>query len=118
MSKLKLLPLGGMGSVTQNMYLYQYENEILIVDCGIGFPDMYMPGVDTLIPDVSYLQDQVQKGAKIIAMLLSHGHDDHIGALPYILEDLPKFPIYASPLTAGFARDRLLDKKIDYIHKI
>lgn len=113
MSKLKLLPLGGMGSVTQNMYIYQYENEILIVDCGIGFPDMYMPGVDTLIPDISYLQDQVQKGAKIVAMLLSHGHDDHIGALPYLLDDLPEFPIYASPLTAGFAHDRLLDKKLD-----
>lgn len=113
MSKLKLLPLGGMGGVTQNMYVYQYENEILIVDCGIGFPDMYMPGVDTLIPDITYLQDQVQSGAKIVAMILSHGHDDHIGALPYLLEDLPEFPIYASPLTAGFAHDRLLDKKID-----
>ncbi len=113
MSKLKLLPLGGMGSVTQNMYVYQYENEILIVDCGIGFPDMYMPGVDTLIPDISYLQDQVQAGAKIIAMILSHGHDDHIGALPYLLGDLPEFPIYASPLTAGFAQDRLADKKIE-----
>lgn len=113
MSKLKLLPLGGMGGVTQNMYVYQYENEIVIVDCGIGFPDMYMPGVDTLIPDISYLQDQVQKGAKIVAMLLSHGHDDHIGALPYLLGDLPDFPIYASPLTAGFASDRLADKKLD-----
>jgi ribonuclease J len=113
MSKLKLLPLGGMSSVTQNMYLYQYEKEILLVDCGIGFPDMYMPGVDTLIPDISYLQEQVQNGAKIVAMLLSHGHDDHIGALPYLLPDLPNFPIYASPLTAGFAQDRLSDKKID-----
>lgn len=113
MNKLKLLPLGGMGGVTQNMYLYQYEEEILLVDCGIGFPDMYMPGVDTLIPDISYLQDQVEKGAKIVGMILSHGHDDHIGALPYLLDDLPEFPIYASPLTAGFARDRLLDKKLD-----
>jgi len=113
MSKLKLLPLGGMGGVTQNMYVYQYENEILLVDCGIGFPDMYMPGVDTLIPDITYLQDQLEKGAKIVAMILSHGHDDHIGALPYLLGDLPEFPIYASPLTAGFAHDRLLDKKLD-----
>lgn len=113
MSKLKFLPLGGMGGVTQNMYVYQYDNEILIVDCGIGFPDMYMPGVDTLIPDISYLQKQVEQGAKIVALLLSHGHDDHIGALPYLLDDLPNFPIYASPLTAGFAHDRLLDKKLD-----
>lgn len=113
MNKLKLLPLGGMGGVTQNMYLYQYEEEILLVDCGIGFPDMYMPGVDTLIPDISYLQDQIEKGAKIVGMILSHGHDDHIGALPYLLDELSVFPIYASPLTAGFARDRLLDKKLD-----
>ena len=113
MSKLKLLPLGGMGGVTQNMYLYQYEKEILIVDCGIGFPDMYMPGVDTLIPDISYLQDQLEQGAKIVGMILSHGHDDHIGALPYLLGELPSFPIYGSPLTIGFARDRISEKKLD-----
>lgn len=114
MAKLKLLPLGGMGRVTQNMYLYQYEQEIVIIDCGIGFPDLYMPGVDTLIPDISYLQDQIEAGAKIVGMILSHGHDDHIGALPYILPDLPDFPIFASPLTAGFANDRLIDKKLNH----
>ncbi len=54
MSQLKLIPLGGMGNVTQNMFVYEYEDEILIVDCGIGFPDQYMPGVDILIPDISY----------------------------------------------------------------
>ena len=113
MSKLKFLPLGGMGGVTQNMYLYQYEQEIVIIDCGIGFPDMYMPGVDTLIPDISYLLNQLKSGAKIVGLILSHGHDDHIAALPYILPDLPDFPIYASPLTAGFASDRLKDKKIE-----
>ena len=112
LQQLKLLPLGGMGGVTQNMYLYQYQNEIVLIDCGIGFPDIYMPGVDTLIPDITYLQDQIEKGAKIVGMILSHGHDDHIGALPYLLADLPEFPIYASPLTAGFAHDRLLDKKL------
>ncbi len=111
---LKLLALGGMGSVTQNMYVYQVDQEILLVDCGIGFPDMYMPGVDTLIPDISYLQAQIERGAKIIGMVLSHGHDDHIGALPYILPELPSFPIYGSPLTVGFAKDRLADKKIDW----
>ena len=113
MEKLKFLPLGGMGRVTQNMYLYQYENEILLVDCGIGFPDMYMPGVDTIIPDVAYLQEQVENGAEIVGMILSHGHDDHIAALPYIIPDLPDFPIYASSLTAGFAADRLKDKKVN-----
>ncbi|NLG06542.1 MAG: ribonuclease J [Candidatus Pacebacteria bacterium] len=113
MSKLKFLALGGMGKVTQNLYLYQYEQEILLIDCGIGFPDLYMPGVDALIPDVTYLLNQVEAGAKIVGMVLSHGHDDHIGSLPYLLPTLPDFPIYASTLTAQFAHDRLLDKKVD-----
>ncbi|MBD3250371.1 MAG: RNase J family beta-CASP ribonuclease [Candidatus Pacebacteria bacterium] len=112
MSKLQLVPLGGMGNVTQNMFLYQYENEILIVDCGIGFPDMYMPGADIIIPDISYLLKQVEAGKKIVGMVLSHGHDDHMAALPYLLPDLPDFPIYGSALTAGFAQQRMKDGKI------
>lgn len=113
MSKLKLVPLGGMGHVTQNMYLYQYEDEILIVDCGIGFPDMYMPGADIIIPDISYLLKQLDAGKEIAGMILSHGHDDHTAALPYLLPDLPDFPIYGSPLTAGFAEQRIKDGKIN-----
>lgn len=109
MSKLQIVPLGGMGKVTQNMFLYQYENEILIVDCGIGFPDIHMPGVDVLIPDISYLLNQLEDGKKIVGMILSHGHDDHIGATPYILPQLPEFPIYASPLTAGFVKNRIAE---------
>ena len=105
--QLKLLPLGGMGKVTQNMYVYEYENEILIVDCGLGFPDRYMPGVDILIPDVQYLRDKATEGKEIVGMILSHGHDDHIGALPYILPMLPEMPIYGSALTAGFANNRV-----------
>lgn len=113
MSQLKLIPLGGMGNVTQNMFLYEYENEILIVDCGIGFPDNYMPGVDILIPDISYLTKRLEQGARIAGMILSHGHDDHIAALPYLLPYLPDdFAIYASPLTASFAQQRMSDGKI------
>lgn len=113
MSQLEIIPLGGMGKVTQNMYLYVYEDEILIVDCGIGFPDNYMPGVDILIPDTYYLQSLLEKGKKIVGMLLTHGHDDHIAATPYILPDLPSgFPIFASPLTAGFAKQRMGDGKV------
>jgi ribonuclease J len=106
MSKLKLLPLGGMGNVTKNMYLYEFDGQILIVDCGIGFPSSEMLGVDVLIPDISYLKD---KEHQIVGMLLTHAHDDHIAALPYILPQLPPIPIYASKLTAGFAGDRLKD---------
>ena len=113
MPQLEIVPLGGMGKVTQNMYLYIYQNEILIVDCGIGFPDNYMPGVDILIPDTYYLLSLLEEGKKIVGMLLTHGHDDHIAATPYILPELPgDFPIFASPLTAGFAMQRMSDGKV------
>lgn len=107
MSELQLLPLGGMGTVTQNMFVYEYENELLLVDCGIGFPDMQMPGVDILIPDVAYILTKLEEGKRIVGMILTHGHDDHIAALPYLLPHLPHFPIYGSPLTVGFARQRV-----------
>lgn len=109
MSELKLIPLGGMGSVTQNMYVYEYENEMLIVDCGIGFPDSYMPGVDVLIPDIRYVLEKLDEGKEIVGMVFTHGHDDHIAAAPYILQRFPKFPMYASPLTALFAERRIED---------
>jgi ribonuclease J len=113
MSGLRIIPLGGMGNVTQNMYVYQYEDEMLIFDCGIGFPTMAMPGVDVMIPDISYLQEQLEQGKRIVGMILTHGHDDHIGALPYILPDLPEFPLYGSPLTIGFAENRIADTGIE-----
>lgn len=109
MSELKIIPLGGMGNVTQNMFVYQYEDEMLIVDCGIGFPDIQMPGVDVLIPDITYIQKQLEAGKHIVGMILTHGHDDHIAALPYLLPELPEFPIYASDLTASFAENRMVD---------
>ncbi len=109
MSGLKIIPLGGMGNVTQNMYVYEYENEMLIFDCGIGFPNQYMPGVDVMIPDITYLLEEVEAGKEIVGMVLTHGHDDHIGALPYLLKEMPDFPIYASALTAGFAENRMKD---------
>lgn len=104
---LRILPLGGWGKVTQNMYLYEYQNEILIVDCGIGFPDHFMPGVDILLPDVKPLLDRLESGAQIVGLVLTHGHDDHIAATGYLLPNLPDFSIFASPLTAGFASDRI-----------
>jgi len=109
---LKLLPLGGMGKVTQNMFLYEIGDEILIIDMGIGFPDSYMPGVDVLIPDIRPLLDKLEAGKKIIGMILTHGHDDHVGALGYILPHLPKFPIYGSALTIGFAMEKLKEFKV------
>ncbi len=110
MSALSMIPLGGMGKVTQNMYLYMFEKEILIVDCGIGFPDIQQPGADILIPDTQYLHGLLDRGYKIVGMILTHGHDDHIAATPYILPEFPNdFPIFGSPLTAGFAQNRMSD---------
>ena len=107
MDSLKIIPLGGIGNVTKNMYVYEYAGQILIVDCGFGFPDATMLGVDLLIPDVSYLLDKIDR---IVGMVLTHAHDDHIAGLPYILPQLnAPIPIYGSPLTLGFARDRLKD---------
>ena len=101
---ISFIPLGGIGTVTKNMYLYGYRDEILIVDCGLGFADETMLGVDLLLPDISYLK---KTRSKIIGMVLSHGHEDHIGALPFLLPQLPPFPIYASPLTAALANEKI-----------
>lgn len=102
---LKIIPLGGNGEVTKNMYVYEYGNDQLIVDCGMGFPKAGMLGVDILIPDVSYLE----KSAKNIrGIVLTHGHEDHIGGLPYILPRLPKnLPVYGSTLTIAFAENKV-----------
>lgn len=118
MSELKIIPLGGMGNVTQNMFVYEFEDEMLIVDCGIGFPDVAMPGVDILIPDTSYILTKLEQGKRIVGMILTHGHDDHIAALPYILPELPDFPIYASPLTASFAENRMHDGGIEKVIEV
>src|SRR5215470_14639976 len=107
------LSLGGEEDVTRNMYLYEYTDQILIVDCGLGFPDESMLGVDLLLPDITYLlQTSKPEGKakkKIVGMLLTHGHEDHIGGLPYILPQVPSFPIYGSPLTAALANEKLTE---------
>lgn len=113
MSKLRIIPLGGMGNVTKNMFVYEYGDDMMIVDCGIGFPELNMQGVDLLIPDISYILESLEKGKKIVGMFFSHGHDDHIAATGYILPQLPdNFPIYASALTAAFARQRMSDHDV------
>lgn len=105
---LKLIPLGGVGDVTKNMYVYEYGNDILIVDCGVGFPDEAMLGIDLVIPDISYLKD---KKHKIRAIIVTHGHDDHIGGLPYLWPQL-QVPVYASKLAAGFIRNKFAEHKL------
>lgn len=108
-NQLSFISLGGIGDVTRNMYVYECNNEILIVDCGLGFADETMLGVDLLLPDISYLL-QIKK--RIVGMLLTHGHEDHIGALPFILPQLysvnkQPFPVFGTPFTATLANEKL-----------
>ena len=102
---LRIVSLGGFGRVTSNMFVYEYGPDILLVDCGLGFPSEDMLGVDLVIPDISYLKS---RAGKIRGLVLTHGHEDHTGALAYILPQL-KVPVYASKLTAHLVMDKLAE---------
>ena len=109
--KLKIISLGGLDEIGKNMTVYEYGNDIIVVDCGMGFPDDDMYGIDVVIPDVSYL---IKNQSKIRGIFITHGHEDHIGALPYVLRSI-NAPIYTTRMTAGLIRlkleeHRLLDK--------
>lgn len=105
---LKIVPLGGVGDVTKNMYAYEYGTDIVIIDCGVSFPDDEMRGVDLVIPDINYLRDKKQN---IKGIVITHGHDDHYGALPYIWPEL-NVPIYSQKLTCGLIRAKLADNRV------
>jgi len=100
---LKIIPLGGLGEVGRNMTLFEYKNEILIVDMGLRMPEENMPGVDYVIPNISYLKDKIDK---IIGVVFTHGHYDHIGAVPYLIEELKNPPIFAPRLAKGIILKR------------
>lgn len=107
-ASLKIIPLGGVGDVTKNMYIYEMGDDILIIDCGVGFPDEAMPGVDLIIPDITYLRDRINK---IRGIIITHGHEDHIGGLPYIWPQI-RVPIYTQRLTAGFIRAKFSEHNL------
>jgi len=109
MSTLKIISLGGFANVTKNMFVYETPQDILIVDCGVGFPEEEMLGVDLVIPDISYLKDKKQK---IRGIILSHGHDDHIGGLPYILPQLPQVPVFGPKWAIALASSKLEEFKV------
>lgn len=111
---LKFTPLGGIGDVTRNMYLYELADSMLIVDCGIGFADETMLGVDLLLPDISYLLNLKKR---ISGLVLTHGHEDHFGALPFLLPQLPKMPIFGTPFTAALANEKLKEYNLKYFVK-
>ena len=101
--QLKIIPLGGLNEIGKNMTVYEYGGEIIVVDCGMAFPGDDMYGIDCVIPDVSYL---VKHKNRIRGMFITHGHEDHIGAVPYILKKV-NIPIYCTRLTAGLIRLKL-----------
>ena len=103
--KLKIIPLGGLNEIGKNLTVYEYGGDILVVDCGLGFPDDEMYGVDIVIPDFTYL---IKNKSKIRGIVLTHGHEDHIGAVPYILREL-NVPIFGAPLTIGLVEIKLAE---------
>ncbi len=108
--KLKIIPLGGAGEIGKNMTIYEYDDHILIVDCGIMFPKSYMHGVDLILPDWQYLEN---KKEKVCGLVVTHGHEDHIGAIPYLLRDgFLNVPIYATALTRGLIEHKLKEHRL------
>lgn len=107
-SKLRIIPLGGLDEIGKNMTVLEYMNEIIIVDCGMAFPDDDMPGVDLVINDVSYLEKHREK---IKGIFLTHGHEDHIGALPYFLKNI-NVPVYGTRLTVGLVEHKLKEHNL------
>lgn len=106
--RLRIIPLGGIGEIGKNMTAIACGDEILVIDCGLAFPNADMLGVDLVIPDISYL---VANRERVKGIVLTHGHEDHIGSLAWVLRDLPKVPVYGTPLTLGFTKPKLSEYK-------
>ena len=102
-SKLKIIPLGGLEQIGMNITAFEYEDSIVVVDCGLSFPEDDMLGIDLVIPDVTYLKENI---SKVKGFVITHGHEDHIGALPYVLKEV-NVPIYATKLTIGLIENKL-----------
>ena len=102
-SKLKIIPLGGLEQIGMNITAFEYEDSIIVVDCGLAFPEDDMYGVDLVIPDVTYLKENIDR---VKGFFITHGHEDHIGAIPYVLKDV-NVPIYSTRLTNALIEHKL-----------
>ena len=112
--KLKVIPLGGLLEIGKNLTVIEYGNDIVIIDAGLAFPDEEMLGVDMVIPDFTYLRTSKKK---VRALILTHGHEDHIGAIPYLMTEV-NCPIFCTPLTAGLVELKLAEHKMLSLCKI
>src|SRR3972149_120257 len=106
---LRIIPLGGLGEVGKNMTAFEYGKNIILVDCGIMFPENDMLGIDFIIPDWQYLRD---KSDWLRGIIVTHGHEDHTGGLPYLLKEFPDLPVFATKLTRGLIEVKLKNHKI------
>ena len=109
-SKLRIIPLGGLGEIGKNMTVIEFGNDLLLIDCGMGFPDEDMYGIDVVLPDITYLRNNA---SRIRGLIITHGHEDHIGAVPYVLKELD-VPIYTTPLTAALIELKLEEHDLLY----
>ena len=112
-AKIKIIPLGGLEAIGMNITVFEYGDEIIVVDCGLSFPDDDMLGIDLVIPDITYLKDNADK---VKAFIITHGHEDHIGSLPYVLKEI-NAPIYATKLTLGIIEGKLKEHGIEKLVK-
>jgi ribonuclease J len=106
---LRIIPLGGVGEIGKNMYVFEYGDDIVVIDCGLMFPDEEMFGIDLVVPDVTYLKEN---RSKVRAFLITHAHEDHVGGLPYVLPEFPGVPVYASTLARGLLGNKIKEHKL------
>ncbi len=106
---LRIIPLGGVGEIGKNMYVFEYGDDIVVIDCGLMFPDEEMFGIDLVVPDVSYL---IERRKNVRAFLITHAHEDHVGGLPYVLPEFPGVPVYASILARGLLGNKVKEHKL------